>query len=268
MTAAIDIRDLHHAYKEAVILKNLTFAIPKGLFFIVIGPNGSGKTTLLKTLAGVERLQEGRIEISGAALGSYSRRALARQIALVPQTVQIDFPFTVLEVILMGRAPHLGMLGLEQPQDLEVARQAMTFMEVDGLANRQLDQLSGGERQRVFIARALCQDPRIILLDEPTASLDIGHQILVMDLMQKLKQDRAITVVMVSHDINLAAMYGDRLLLLQEGRILAAGRPEQVLTFETLEQAYGCAVLVDENPLGGIPRVTPVPGRMTKNYRK
>jgi iron complex transport system ATP-binding protein len=163
------------------------------------------------------------------------------------------------EAVLMGRAPHQNVLGIPQDRDIETTRQAMAITEVTHLADRKLDQLSGGEQQRVFIARALCQEPEIILLDEPTASLDISHQIRVMDLMEKLKIEKEVTVVMVSHDVNLAAMYGDRLLLLRNGEIASLGLPHEVLTFRNLEATYGCKVLVDESPLGKSPRVTPVP---------
>jgi iron complex transport system ATP-binding protein len=163
------------------------------------------------------------------------------------------------ETVLMGRAPHQNALGLPQATDIETARQAMEITEVTHLAHRKLDQLSGGEQQRVFIARALCQEPEIILLDEPTASLDLSHQVRVMDLMEKLKIEKGVTVVMVSHDVNLAAMYGDKLLLLMNGAIASQGLPHEVLTYQNLEQTYGCKVLVDQNPLGKSPRVTPVP---------
>ncbi len=151
------------------------------------------------------------------------------------------------------------MLGLEHEKDMEIAKQAIAFTGVEHLTHRKLDQLSGGEQQRVFIARAICQEPDIILLDEPTASLDLAHQVRVMDLMEKLKVEKGVTVVMVSHDVNLAAMYGDQLLLLSNGQIVCQGLPDEVLTFQTLEEAYGCTLLVDESPLGKIPRVTLVP---------
>jgi iron complex transport system ATP-binding protein len=173
--------------------------------------------------------------------------------------VQVDFPFTVTEIILMGRSPYLGVLGLEEKKDMEIAKQAIDFTGLDQLAHRKLDQLSGGEQQLVFIARAICQEPEIILLDEPTASLDLAHQVRVMDLMEKLKEQKGVTVVMVSHDLNLAAMYGDQLLLLNNGQIVCQGLPEEVITFQTLEEVYGCTLLVDESPLGKIPRVTQVP---------
>jgi iron complex transport system ATP-binding protein len=179
--------------------------------------------------------------------------------AYVPQLFPTDFPFTVTEVVLMGRSPHLGMLGLEQKKDFEIARQALAFTGTAHLSNRKLNQLSGGERQRVLIARAICQQPQVLLLDEPTASLDLAHQVRIMDLMARLGSDKGTTIVMVSHDVNLAAMYGDRLLLLKEGRIVSLGPPNSVLTSQNLEAAYGCPLLVDESPLGEFPRVTPIP---------
>jgi len=153
----------------------------------------------------------------------------------------------------------VGWLGLEQPRDLELAAEAMAITGVAHLARRPLPQLSGGELQRVSIARAICQQPRLLLLDEPTAALDPAHQVNIMDLMVRLREEQGLTVIMVSHDLNLAAMYGDQLLLLKEGRRISSGSPKEVLTYEQLEQAYGCALLVDENPLGKVPRVNLVP---------
>ena len=259
MNMAIDVKNLNYYYGDFPALKNLTFSVTKGDFFIIIGPNGSGKTTLMKIIAGILKLQKGRLEILDCPIESYARKTLAQTIAFVPQMTQLDFPFSVKEVVIMGRSPYLGMLGLEQEKDLTIAKQALTFTDVEHLAHRKLDQLSGGEQQRVFIAKAICQEPEIILLDEPTSSLDLAHQTRLMDLMEKLKNERGVTVVMVSHDVNLAAMYGDRLLLLNKGQIVHLGHPGDVLTYQTLEQAYGCTLLVDKSPLGKIPRVTPVP---------
>ncbi len=178
---------------------------------------------------------------------------------MVPQQAPTDFPFRVAETVLMGRSPHLRLWELEGEADHRLAAQAMEFTEVDHLARRRLDQLSGGERQRVFIARALCQQPRLLLLDEPTAALDPAHQVRILDLLERLRRLQGVTIVMISHNLNLAAMYGDRLLLLNQGRMSALGPPHKVLTFEILEKCYGCLMLVDENPLGRVPRVTPVP---------
>ncbi|MDQ1334459.1 MAG: transporter ATP-binding protein [Thermodesulfobacteriota bacterium] len=259
MKNVINARQLSYSYGHLRGLEDVSFSVQQGDFFIIIGPNGSGKTTLLKCISGILRPRTGRLEILGAAVQGYSRKSLARSIALVPQTAPVDFPFTVTEVVLMGRSPHLGILGVEHQQDLERARQAMDFTGVASLAHRRLDQLSGGERQRVMIARAICQEPRIILLDEPTASLDLAHQVRVMDLMERLRHEKKVTILMSSHDINLAALYGNRLMLLKEGHVVSIGPPAEVLTFQTLEAAYGCPLLVDKSPLGNFQRVTLVP---------
>lgn len=259
MNNAIDIKKLRYAYGKTPVLRNITFSVDEGDFFVIIGPNGSGKTTLMKIISGIERPGKGRLRVLGRSIGSYGRKALARRIAFVPQTVPVDFPFSVLEIVLMGRSPYKGMLGLEHKEDIEKARQAIAFTGMTDLADRKLHELSGGERQRVFIARAICQDPKVMLLDEPTASLDLSHQVRIMDLMEKLKEEKKITVVMVSHDLNLAAMYGSRLLLLDKGNVVKLGTPKEVLTYQTLEQAYRCTLLVDQSPLDGSPRVTLVP---------
>lgn len=259
---AIEVDCLDHGYEKNEVLNNLSFKVPKGGFFIVIGPNGSGKTTLLKVLSGIEKPARGTLRVLGKPIERYSRKSLARAVALVPQMTAVDFPFTAGEVVGMGRAPHKGLLGLDSARDREIVWQSMEFTEVRHLATRKLDQLSGGEQQRVFIARAICQEPEIILLDEPTASLDLAHQVRVMDLMEQFQKDRGVTVVMVSHDINLACMYAQTLLLLKDGVIVSIGPPENVLTFDTLEKAYGCTILVDKSPLGAFPRVTPVPKRI------
>jgi len=264
MNPVITVTKLNHSYGKISVLRDISFQIQRGDFFIIIGPNGSGKTTLLRLLAGIISPGEGRIDVLGDSIEDYSSKALARKIAYVPQTVPVDFPFTVSQVVMMGRTPHMGMLGMEKEKDMMSAKQAMKFTELDHLADRRTNQLSGGECQRVFIARAICQETDIIILDEPTASLDLAHQTRIMDLMEKLQKERDITVVMVSHDVNLAAMYGKTLLLLKEGQIVSRGEPDEVLTFQTLESAYGCTLLVDESPLGRFPRVTPVPERLMK----
>jgi iron complex transport system ATP-binding protein len=259
MNNAITVTNLNHSFGEDVVLNNVSFQVPKHGFFIIIGPNGSGKTTLMKIICGILKPQNGDVTILNRSIHQYHRKALARSIAFVPQINQSDFPFTVTEIVLMGRSPYLGMLGLEEKNDLEIAHQAIAFTGLKNLAHRKLDQLSGGEQQRVFIARAICQEPDIILLDEPTASLDLAYQVRIMDLMEELKAEKGITVVMVSHDVNLAAMYADHLLLLHNGQVMCQGLPHEVITYKALEAAYGCTLLVDESPLGKSPRVTLVP---------
>lgn len=261
MTEAVDAQNISAGYGQERVLLGISFSVQGGEFFIIIGPNGSGKTTLMKILTGLHRADSGGVLINGRSVADYRRSDLARKMAFVPQQVPLDFPFLVKDVVLFGRSPHLGTFGLESARDRKIALQAMEFTEVDHLSERRIDQLSGGERQRVFIARAICQEPEIMLLDEPTAALDISHQLKVMDLMEKMKLEKQITVLMVSHDVNLAAMYADTLLLINRGRIVESGPPATVLTYETLEEAYDCPLLVDESPLGSMPRVTPVPGR-------
>jgi iron complex transport system ATP-binding protein len=261
MNAALTAHSLRHDYGAGNVLEDVSFSVAAGSFFIIIGPNGSGKTTLMKVLDDIEHPKSGVVEVFGRPLHSFAKKELAREIAFVPQRMPVDFPFTVTEVVLMGRAPHLGLLGIEGREDIETARKAMIFTGVENLANRRINQLSSGEQQRVFIARAICQGPKIILLDEPTASLDPAHQVRVMDIMEELRRKHGVTIVMVSHDLNLAALYADRLLLLKEGHIVAQGPPSDVLTFEILEKTYGCILLVDKSPLGDVPRVSVVPGR-------
>ena len=262
---AVDITGLSYAYgnRNVQALLDLTVSVGAAEFFSIIGPNGSGKTTLLKLISGIEPAPPDTIRIFGKAHRDYSRKTLARRVAMVPQLVQEDFPFRVLETVLMGRTPHMGMLGLERKSDYDIAMQAMEFTGVAHLADRTLDHLSGGEQQRVSIARAICQEPKLILLDEPTAALDLAHQIRIMDLMEKLKREKAVSVVMVSHDINLAAMYADRILLLKGGRRIGLGLPTDVLTRQILEETYGCRLLIDQSPVGKIPRVNLIPEKFS-----
>jgi iron complex transport system ATP-binding protein len=261
MAHAIVVNNLGHTFNGSQVLSQVSFHVELGEFFVIIGPNGSGKTTLLRLITGLMPLKQGEITIQGRSIRAQSPRALARCIAYVPQHVPAEFPFSVIQVVLMGRAPHLGLLGFEGPGDLDRAHQAMAITGIEHLAGRRLSQLSGGERQRVFIARAICQQPKILILDEPTAALDLSHQVRVMDLMEQLQQAHALTIVMVSHDLNLAAMYAQRLLLLAEGRIAGCGRVSEVIDYALLERVYRCTLLVDHSPLGDYPRVHLVPRR-------
>lgn len=262
MKSALVLKHLSLSYGARTVLADVSLSIREGEFFIVIGPNGSGKTSLVKVMSGAVRPRQGEVEVLGRPLWSYPKRMLARSVAVVPQEVPVNIPFTVAEVVLMGRSPHLPWLGLERQKDREIAERAMDFTRVDHLAERKLDRLSAGERQRVLIARAICQQPRLLVLDEPTSALDLAHQVQIMDLLEQLRNDDGTTIVMVSHDLNLAALYADRLLLMNMGNMAALGHPAEVLTFETLEQTYGCVLLVDENPLKKVPRVTLVPKKL------
>ncbi|MFP4214222.1 MAG: ABC transporter ATP-binding protein [Desulfohalobiaceae bacterium] len=258
---AISLQGVSFAYERQNVLDGISFQVRKGDFLAVLGPNGSGKSTLLKAMDSQIQIQQGSISLLGRDIQEYSARELAREVALVPQQSPAASGFTVQETVLMGRFPYQGLLGLEGRRDLEVARQAMQSTKVEHLRKRKLNQLSGGELQRVFLARALCQEPRIILLDEPTSSLDPAHQVRIMDLLERLHQEQELTVIMVVHDLNLAALYAQQMLLMREGRAFCQGRPQEVLNFKNLEQVFDCVLLVEEGSMDGLPRVSLVPGR-------
>ena len=255
----LDTKNISLLFRNKSILSNVSIAVSTGEFFVIIGPNGAGKTSLLKIISGLQKAQHGSVNIKGKIISGYTRRSLSKVMAIVPQHVELGFPFTVADTVIMGRTPHLGVLGMEGKNDFHIAEEAMEFTEVSHLADRKLFQLSGGELQRVIIARAICQQPEIILLDEPTTALDPAHQLKIMDLMERFRRQYNTTIIMVSHDLNLASMYGDRLLLLKEGRVIKTGDPKTVLNKSLLEESYGCQMMVDENPLGQVARITPIP---------
>jgi iron complex transport system ATP-binding protein len=261
MKRILDIENIFLNFRNNAILFDVSFSVSTGEFFVIIGPNGAGKTSLLKVLSGLQKPQQGSITIKEKNISTYRRRNLAQIMAIVPQQIEVGFPFTVADAVIMGRTPHLGILGMEGKNDFHIAEEAMKFTDVSHLANRKLHQLSGGELQRVIIARAICQQPEIILLDEPTTALDPAHQLKIMDLMEKFRREHGTTIVMVSHDLNLASMYGDRLLLLKNGRVIKTGDPQNVLNKALLEESYGCRMQIDESPLGGVARVTPIPDK-------
>ncbi len=264
---ALKVEGVSLSYGGKSVLDHISFSVDEGEFFMILGPNGAGKSSLLKLITGIERLHAGEIEIFGRPKKDYSARELAKVVSIVSQHAPVDFPFSVAETVLMGRAPHLGLLQHESTHDLALAEQSMSFTDVGQFSDRRLDQLSGGERQRVMIARAICQEPKIMLLDEPTTALDPAHQLKIMDLMEKFRQDKKTTIVMVSHDLNLAAMYADRLLLMRDGQTVITGTPAQVFTREHLAKSYDCELLIDKNPVGKVPRVMLCPEKF-KNYEK
>lgn len=243
-------------------LDHLSFHVDTGEILGIVGPNGSGKTSLLKVLSGLLPAGEGDVRLGGLSLQTRSQTDIARVVAVVPQEYAQVFPFTVAETVLMGRFPHrttrwwsLG-IGDETANDLACAHQSMVDTDVLSLADRLVSDLSGGERQRVMIARALAQEPKILLLDEPTAFLDINHQIEICSLIARLKTERRLTVVLVSHDLNVASQYCDRVLMLKDGGLCRIGSPEETIRPDVLRMVYGCDVVVDAHPQTGRPRVT------------
>jgi len=236
-------------------LADLSFEITPGEIIGVIGPNSSGKTTLIRLLTRVLEPASGEIRLEGAPIRRLSRTDLARRVAVVPQGILPQFPFTVGELVLMGRYPHDPSRYFESPRDRAVAREAMEATGVLELADMPLEHLSGGERQRAVIARALAQEPRLLVLDEPTAHLDLRYQVEAAALLRRLNRERGMTVLLVSHDLNLAAEVCDRLLLLNGGRPAAIGAPEAVLDEALLASVFGCAVIVDKSETTGRPVV-------------
>jgi iron complex transport system ATP-binding protein len=219
------------------ILRGVSLTLHAGEVVTLAGPNGAGKTTLFRVASRVLRPTQGSVQLLGRPLESFPRRELARALAVVPQDASIAFPFRVGEVVLMGRSPHLGTLGFETPADLERAREAMARIGIGALADRSVLQLSGGERQLVLLARALAQDPRVLLLDEPTAHLDLRHRVRVAELVRELAREGRSALV-VSHDLGLAARSGDRIALLREGELVALGTPREVLTPAHLRDTF------------------------------
>jgi iron complex transport system ATP-binding protein len=250
------VRDIAFGYGGRFRLERVSFAVAVGEILGVIGPNGSGKTTLIRLLSRVREPERGQIRLSGEPIARLSRRALARQVAVVPQEPPLAFSFSVEELALMGRHPHARGRLFEGPEDLARAREAMALTGVLDLARQSVDALSGGERQRALIARALAQEPRLLLLDEPTSHLDLRHQCDVVTLLRRLNRDRDMAIVLVSHDLNLAAEAADRLLLLEGGRVAREGPPAAVLDEAVLEAAYGCPVRVEKSPVSGRPVVS------------
>lgn len=248
------------------ILDDVSFHVHAGEVMGVVGPNGSGKTSLLKVLARVLTPQEGFVSLFGQDLARMTQQDMACIVGVVPQDTQQLFPFTVAETVLMGRFPHrprgrwASGLGWESREDVAIAEQAMMTMDIVQLAHRVVTDLSGGERQRTAIARALAQTPKVLLLDEPTAFLDLHHQVEICSVLRRLRDERGLTVVLVSHDLNLVSQYCDRILLMDRGRIVRLGGPDEVIEPDVLESVYRCRVFVDRHPSSGLPRVT-LPGR-------
>src|SRR5580765_6206408 len=248
------------AYRSGtpLVVDDVSLTIAPGSMVGILGPNGSGKTTLLKMLSGTLMPTSGNVLFDGRPLSRWQRRDLARRIAMVPQETHAPFDFTVLDIVLMGRFPHLGTFALEGPEDLAIAKQALASAGASAFEDRPFATLSGGEKQRVVIASALAQSPELLLLDEPTTSLDLGHQLDVQLLLAALNRDRGVTMVLSTHDLNLAAALCRHLILLRAGRVVAQGPTEAVLTPAAVRTLYGVDADVQRHPAAGHLTVTPL----------
>lgn len=252
-TAVIQASNITFAYNTRPILRDVSLAAGAGEIVGIIGPNGSGKSTLLRVLSGVLRPKSGALRVGGEDIARLSCNEVARRLAVVPQSPHLPEAFTAGEVVLLGRTPHLGLLRGESARDMQVVREAMAACGVAHLADRRIGELSGGETQRVVIARALAQEPQVLLLDEPTSHLDINHQCAVLNLVSTLSRERGLAVVAVFHDLNLAVQYCHRLAILSEGRLLAEGTPAEVVTVENVKRAYGAEVCIVSHPRNHLP---------------
>jgi iron complex transport system ATP-binding protein len=240
---ALAVRELGVHLGGRQILRDVTLDVPVGSWVCVVGPNGAGKTTLLHAVAGLVSF-EGEVELWGRPIAGYRRRERARQIALVPQQPVIPDGVTVEQYVLLGRTPHLGVLGAERQADLLAVRAAMDRLELVSATDRWLESLSGGELQRVVVARALAQEAPLLLLDEPTTGLDLGHQIRVLELMDELRREHGLTVLSTMHDLTLAGRFADRFALLSQGRVVSLGPREDVLSAAVIAEHFGASVRV------------------------
>ena len=250
--------DVSFSYRDRRVLDGVSLDVGAGERFGLLGPTGSGKSTLIRLLSGIIRPSSGHLLLGGRPIRTYTPRELALRVAVVPQETSLDFPFSVLEVVLMGRTPHLGGFGFEGDRDLEAAERAMSRAGVADLAERFFHELSGGEKQRVVIARALAQEPEVLLLDEPTTFLDIRHVVEIFELLSTLSAEQGLTLFVVLHDLNLAALYLSRLALLKAGRVVAVGEPDNVLDYRTIRDVYETDVYVHRNDLTGKLNVLPL----------
>jgi ABC-type cobalamin/Fe3+-siderophores transport system ATPase subunit len=240
------------------VLDRVSVSVGRGTVVGLLGPNGSGKTTLLRILSGLLQPQSGHVVLNDQPLQSLTRRALARQIAVVPQETHSTFDFTVLDIVLMGRYPHLGAFELEGADDLEIARAALVATDTSALETRMFATLSGGEKQRVVIASALAQAANLLLLDEPTSSLDLGYQFEITSLLRRLNRERGTTMVVSTHDLNFAAALCGRVVLLKQGRVIADGDTDTVLTAPNVRALYGMDADVEFHERAGHLTVVPI----------
>jgi len=242
----------------AFALRDVSVAIERGSLTGLLGPNGCGKTTLLRLLAGILQPDAGTVTLDRRSLRDLTRRAVARRVAVVPQETHPAFDYTAMEMVLMGRHPHLAPFELEGPRDVDLAFAAMGRTGTDHLADRAYMTLSGGEKQRVIIASALAQEPEVLLLDEPTASLDLGYQVEIASLLQRLNRERSVAMIIATHDLNLAASICDTLVLMRDGQIQAQGPTREVLDSDAVQRLYGVAAEVRHHDAAGHLIVVPV----------
>ena len=258
----LDVSHVTAGYPNRTVLRDLSLQAQGGQVLGVIGANGAGKTTLLRVIGGTLPARAGSVRLGGLDLGRLDARGRAQKVAVVPQGARLPEAFSVAEVVLLGRTPYLSLLGRESDEDRQIAREAMTQTDTLQLAERRIGELSGGEQQRVLVARALTQQPQVLLLDEATAHLDLKHQAEILGLARKMAHERNLIVIAALHDLNLAALFADRLALLGNGELLALAEPSAVLTPALLKQAYDIPVIVSSHPIHHTPLVALAPDEL------
>jgi iron complex transport system ATP-binding protein len=242
MSPHLDLENLSFAYDSEPILKNISLSVDQGEFIGLIGPNGSGKSTLLKLMGGILNCPDNVIQVNEHPINAINKKELARAITWVPQEHPMVFPFTIQEIVLMGRHPYLPPLSFEDEHDYKIARKAMETTRTLEFSDRYFNEISGGEKQRVMLASAITQEPEVMLLDEPTSALDLKYQIQILNILNQLNEEKNITLILAMHDLNLASRYCRRLILLNDGVIVCDGTPEEVLKKEIIENVYGINV--------------------------
>lgn len=257
--AVLSLHGVSAGYANRTVLRALSLALQVGEMVALLGRNGAGKSTLIRLMSGVLAPWQGEVQLRGAPLAGQSRRRIARHIAVVPQELQIPFAFSVREVVAMGRTAHTAFLGGETARDRQIVERALAQLDLTSLAERAFNSLSGGERQRAVLAMALAQEPDILLLDEPTVHLDLSHQVAALRVLRALNASQGLTVLAAIHDLNLAALLFDRLIMLHEGRVVADGPPATVLTAPTIHAVYDAEVAIQAHPTTGVPQVMLLP---------
>ncbi len=257
----IEVHGLKLSYDSQPVLDGTEFKIDRGNLVALLGANGAGKSTLLRCISRILEPSAGHILLDGRELKKLGSKEAARLMAVVPQETAADFDFTVEDIVMMGRYPYLGRFQKEEESDREIVRRSMEMTGVAHLAGRSIATLSGGEKQRVVMARAVCQQPEALLLDEPTANLDIGYQSMLLELAARLNREQGVTVIAAIHDINLAVHHFNRFLLLAGGRVLAAGRADEVITSDNIRKSYGVPATIYRHPLHGVLQVSVVRNR-------
>ncbi len=254
----LEVNNISVSYGEREVLRDVSITLNPGEIVALLGANGAGKSTLVRALNGTVPIVTGEVMVDGKSLTELSRREIAQKISVVAQENETRFPVTVLEFVLSGRFVHGGAFGWETERDIEFARSALAECDLADYKTRMMNHLSGGERQRVVLARALAAGAAVLLLDEPTANLDLAHQALMFRLVRDRCQSCKTSAVVITHDLNLAAEFADEIILLKDGRIVAKGTPSDVLTAENIRGVFGVNVLLDQNPASGNVRVTSV----------